>query len=68
VISGGMVDNAMAQQRPILHQAEHGIPLSMGRSRSKLSGSCAVIQVPDRRPSPVVPKLATAPEGATVSL
>jgi len=30
VISGGMVDNAMAQQRPILHQAEHGIPLSMG--------------------------------------
>ena len=25
--NGGMVDDAMAQQRPILHQAEHGIPL-----------------------------------------
>jgi hypothetical protein len=24
---GGMVDDAMAQQWPILHQAEHGIPL-----------------------------------------
>ena len=27
------------------------------RSRSKLSGSCAVIQVRDRRPSPVTPKV-----------
>ena len=30
VIFGGMVDDAMKQQRPVLHQAEHGIPL-LGR-------------------------------------
>ncbi len=27
VIGGGVVDDAMAQQRPVLHQPEHGIPL-----------------------------------------
>ena len=31
MIRGGMVDDAMAQQWPILHQAEHGIPLSLRR-------------------------------------
>src|SRR5581483_8367494 len=25
MIDGGVVDDAMAQQRPILHQAEHGV-------------------------------------------
>jgi hypothetical protein len=25
VIHGGVVDNAMAEQRPILHQPEHGV-------------------------------------------
>jgi hypothetical protein len=39
VIFGGMVDDAMEQQRPVLHQAEHGIPLP---------GNFL-----DRRPSPV---------------
>src|SRR6185295_11061800 len=36
---GGMVDDAMAQQWPILHQAVHGIPL-------------LVIRLLGRRPSP----------------
>ena len=27
MVHGGVVDDAMAQQRPILHQAEHGVPL-----------------------------------------
>src|SRR5262245_6933934 len=68
MIFGGMVDAAMAQQRPILHQAEHGIPLSLwalpfetfGRVR-RYSGSG-----PAPRQSRL--RLATAPTGATVSL
>jgi hypothetical protein len=63
-----MVDNAMAQQRPILHQAEHGIPLSMGPSRPKLSGSCAVIKFRTGAPRQSRLRLNTAPQGATVSL
>src|SRR5262245_59787182 len=31
VIDGGMVDDAMAKQRPILHQPEHGISSPLGR-------------------------------------
>ena len=43
---GGVVDDAMAQQRPILHQAEHGIPLLV------------IDIILDRRPSPVRARLA----------
>ena len=46
---GGMVDDAMAQQRPILHQAEHGIPL-------------LVLSSLGRRPSPVGARLAAGTE------
>jgi hypothetical protein len=33
VKGGGMVNNAMEQQRPILHQSQHGIPSWRGFSR-----------------------------------
>ena len=52
---GGMVDDAMAQQRPILHQAAHGIPL-------------LVYSFLDRRPSPAGLRLAAGSGGAMVSL
>ena len=47
VIFGGMVDDAMEQQRPVLHQAEHGIPLlfsgawSCPKTGTHFSGPCA---------------------------
>jgi hypothetical protein len=54
MVCGGMVNDAMAQQRPILHQAEHGIPLSIRRTIAPeiFSGARALSNL-DRRPSPV---------------
>src|SRR5262245_51711033 len=54
MICGGMINDAMAQQRPILHQAEHGFPLSIRCTISpeNLSGACALSNQ-DRHPSPV---------------
>ncbi len=47
MVDGGMVDDAMAQQRPILHQAEHGIPLSVRRAvePENFSGLMRVIRL-----------------------
>ena len=30
VVDGGMIDDAMAKERPILHEAEHDIPPGIG--------------------------------------
>jgi hypothetical protein len=41
MVRGGVVNDAMAQQRPILHQAEHGGSLSMRRSLVSWTGTLA---------------------------
>jgi hypothetical protein len=41
MVRGGVVNDAMAQQRPILHQAEHGVPLSMRGSLVSWTGALA---------------------------
>jgi hypothetical protein len=41
MVRGGVVDDAMAQQRPILHQAEHGGSLSMRSSLVSWTGALA---------------------------
>ena len=51
---GGVVDDAMAQQRPVLHQPEHGIPLLDDRFLGRPLAS--------RRPSPAGLRLAAAPD------
>ena len=46
MVYGGMVNDAMAQQRPTLHQAEHGVPLSVRRTIvPKTFGSMRVIRL-----------------------
>src|SRR5262245_42257205 len=67
MIFGGMVDDAMAQQRPILHQAEHSIPLFLGAPLRNFREGAPLFRF-RTGPSPVTPRLATAPTGATVSL
>jgi hypothetical protein len=41
MVRGGVINDAMAQQRPILHQAEHGVPLSMRGSLVSWTGALA---------------------------
>jgi len=69
MVYGGMVDDAMAQQRPILHQAEHGIPLSKRRRMrpENFSGACALSHLTGV-PRQSGLRLATVPDRAMVSL
>src|SRR6185437_2365426 len=72
MVRGGVVNDAMAQQRPILHQAEHGIPLCLRRTIHSengcpLSGIVRGSIFLGPAPSPVSAKVAVAASHATVS-
>src|SRR5262245_3232121 len=68
MIFGGMVDDAMAQQRPFLHQAEHGIPLSLWALPLETFGRVRRYSGSGPAPCQSRLRLATASDGATVSL